>query len=88
MVRHQANDPAWLDTPYLTLGVRFASTIGAYTIIYLIANLHRGFATYWWLALVLVIDITLNIGLRVARAHRLHAIDREPALRRPRQPIA
>lgn len=82
MVQYQANDPAWLETPYLTLAVRFSSMIGgligAYAIIYLIANLHRGFAAYWWLALVLVLDIVLNIGFRVARARRLRGIDREP----------
>jgi hypothetical protein len=82
MVRYQADDPAWLESPYLTLAVRFSSTIGGfigvYIIIYLVANLHRGFGTYWWLALALVIDIALNIGFRVARSRRLREIDREP----------
>jgi hypothetical protein len=46
MVRYQADDPAWLETPYLTLAVRFSSTIGGfigvYAIIYLIVNYIAG----------------------------------------------
>lgn len=87
MVRYQADDPAWLETPYLTLAVRFSSTIGGfigvYAIIYLIVNLHRGFATYWWLAVVLVLDVGLNIGFRVARARHVREIDRDPPARMP-----
>jgi hypothetical protein len=37
---------------------------------HLIADLRRGFASYWSLVLILVIDVTLNVALRVIRARR------------------
>jgi hypothetical protein len=89
-------DPEYLDTPYLTLAVNFCLAfglfIGAWTVISLIANLRRGVGTYWPLILILVIDVTLNVVLRLIRA-RKRALDadapggnRVAASRRPGTP--
>jgi predicted lysophospholipase L1 biosynthesis ABC-type transport system permease subunit len=79
--RTQIHDPEWLESPFLTLGVQLATAIGGFialwTIPFLIANLHHGFATWWWMALVLAVDVALNVGLRVQRARRVRARERE-----------
>jgi hypothetical protein len=65
-------------TPYLTGLTEICSAlgvfIGAWTVIILLGDLHRGFGTYWSLILILVIDIGLNIALRVIRARRRRAL--------------
>jgi hypothetical protein len=76
-------DPEYLDTPYLTGMVNVCSAlgifIGAWTAIILIGDLHRGFGVYWSLVLILVIDVALNVGVRIARARKRRALFPEPA---------
>ena len=67
-------DPEYLDSPYLTLAINLGSALGGFvglwTVIYLIADLHRGFASYWWLIAILITDVGTNVALRVIRARR------------------
>ena len=67
-------DPEYLDTPYLTLAVNFCVAfglfIGALTVLSLVANLRRGVGTYWPLILILVVDVALNVALRLIRARK------------------
>jgi hypothetical protein len=67
-------DPEDLDSPYLTLAINLGSALGGFiglwTVIYLIADLHRGFASYWWLIAIVIIDVGINVALRVIRARR------------------
>ncbi len=75
-------DPEYLDTPYLTAAVNICGAlglfIGAWTVIPLLAALRRGFAHYWPFVLILAIDLTVNVGVRVARARHRRAIRSEP----------
>jgi hypothetical protein len=72
-----AREELWVDyegTPYLTglaqicafLGV----FIGALAVVVLIGNLKYGFGRYWWLILVLAVDVAANGAVQLARARR------------------
>lgn len=72
-----ARDELWLDyegTPYLTGLTQVCSFlgvfIGALTFLVLLGNLQHGFARYWWLILVLVVDVAVNSAVRLLRARR------------------
>lgn len=76
-----AREELWLDyegTPYLTGLTQLCSAlgvfIGALAAIFLLGNLHRGFARYWWLILVLVVDVAVNVAARLARARKRRAL--------------
>ncbi len=62
------------DTPYLTGLVNVCTVlgtfVGAWTLIILLGDLHRGFAVYWPLVLILTIDIAVNVLVRWIRARR------------------
>ncbi len=68
-------DPEYLDTPFLTAAVNICTAlglfIGIWAAIFLVADLHKGFAKYWSLVLILVIDVAVNVALRVARARKM-----------------
>jgi hypothetical protein len=84
--RPNLEDPEYLDTPFLTVAVNLCTAIGLFigisAAIYLAANLHRGFAKYWSLILILVIDVAVNVAVRVARARKMREL--YPAGRPPR----
>ncbi len=73
-------------TPYLTGLTQICSAIGvfigAWTVIILLGDLHRGFGTYWSLILILVIDIAVNVAVRLVRARRRRALGLTAAQRR------
>lgn len=76
-----AREELWLDyegTPYLTGLTQVCSAlgvfIGAFAAIFLLGDLHRGFAAYWPLILILVIDIAVNVAVRRLRARRRRAL--------------
>jgi hypothetical protein len=75
-------DPEYLDTPYLTVAVNLCTAlglfIGAWVLIYLLVDLRHGFAKYWWLVLILVIDLAVNAAVRVARARHRRALAPPP----------
>ena len=68
-------DPEYLDTPFRTAAVNICTAlwvfIGIWAAIFLVADLHKGFAQYWSLVLILVIDVAVNVALRVARARKM-----------------
>lgn len=82
-------DPEYLDTPYLTLAVNLCSAlglfIGLWVLVTLLAQLHRGVARWWWLALILLVDVAVNVTLRVVRAVRRRGSPREPPRRLGRE---
>ncbi|HEY1518715.1 MAG TPA: hypothetical protein VGF91_19960 [Solirubrobacteraceae bacterium] len=87
--RPDLDDPEYLDTPFLTAAVNLCTAIGGFiavaTAIYLAGNLHRGFADYWSLILILVIDVAVNVAVRVARARKMRELypeGRPPSARR------
>jgi hypothetical protein len=67
-------DPEFIDTPYLSALVQAATVIGTFigvfTAIILAYQWHNGFADYWSLILILVLDVAVNVGARVARRRR------------------
>ena len=67
-------DPEFIDTPYLTALVQVATVIGTFigvfTAIILAYQWHNGLADYWSLILILVLDVAVNVGARVARRRR------------------
>lgn len=71
-------DPEYLDTPYLTAAVNISAALGVFigiwTAMILAGDLSRGFAKYWPLVLILVIDAAVNVVVRVARARRRRAL--------------
>ena len=75
-------DPEYLDTPYLTVAVNLCTAlgvfIGAWVLIYLLADLRHGFAKYWWLAVILTIDVALKLALRIVRDRHPRAYPAEP----------
>jgi hypothetical protein len=68
-------DPEYLDTPYLTAAVNICTALGVFigiwTAIFLAGDLRHGFARYWSLVLILVIDLSVNVGVRVARSRKM-----------------
>lgn len=68
-------DPEYLDTPFRTAAVNICTALGVFigiwAAIFLVADLHKGFAQYWSLVLILVIDVAVNVALRVARARKM-----------------
>jgi hypothetical protein len=70
-------DPEFIDTPYLTALVQVATVIGTFigvfTAIILAYQWHNGFADYWSLILILVLDVAVNVGARVVRRRRRSA---------------
>ena len=87
--RPDLEDPEYLDTPFLTVAVNLCTAIGLFigiaAAIYIAANLHRGFADYWSLILILVIDVAVNVAVRVARARKMRELypeGRPPSARR------
>jgi hypothetical protein len=87
--RPDIEDPEYLDTPYLTLAVNLCSAlglfIGLWVAVTLLAQLHRGLGRYWWLALILLIDVAVNVTLRVVRASKRRAHPPEPPAKSARQ---
>lgn len=76
-----ARDELWADydgTPYLTGLTQICSALGVFigvlTVLVLLGNLQHGFAGYWWLILVLVVDLLVNIAVRLLRARRRRAL--------------
>ncbi len=73
-------------TPYLTGLTQICSAIGvfigAWTVIVLLGDLHRGFGTYWSLLLILVLDVAINVAVRWLRARRRRALGLTAAQRR------
>jgi hypothetical protein len=76
-----ARDELWLDyegTPYVTALAQICAFlgvfVGALTVVVLLGNLQHGFAHYWWLILVLLIDAAVNIGVRILQARRRRAL--------------
>ena len=73
-------DPEFVDTPYLTALVQVATAIGTFvgvfTAIILAYQWHNGLADYWSLILILVLDVAVNVGARVARRRRRRTLDR------------
>ena len=71
---HYEFDPEFIDTPYLTALVQAATVIGTFvgvfTAIILAYQWHNGLADYWSLILILVLDLAVNVGARVARRRR------------------
>jgi 4-hydroxybenzoate polyprenyltransferase len=88
--RSQTNDieELYVDyegTPYLT-GLAQASAaigvfIGTVALLALLGSLHRGFHYYWWIVLILVVDIGLNMAVRVARARKRRRLGLSRAVR-------
>ena len=70
-------DPEYLDTPFLTAAVNLCTALGLFvgiwTTIYLVVDFRHGFARYWSFVLILVIDVAVNVGVRVARARKVRA---------------
>jgi hypothetical protein len=77
----------YVGTPWLTGVISFATIAGtfvaAWTAILLAGEAHRGVATWWPLALILVLDLAVNLALRVVRARRRRAPGLSPPRRRP-----
>jgi hypothetical protein len=75
---HYEFDADYTDTPYLTALVNAATTvgtfIGVFTAIGLAYQWHKGIGDYWVLILILVLDVAINVGARVTRRHRRHAL--------------
>lgn len=83
---HHANEPTIYDerafddyygTPWLTGIIFFAGAVGAFvgawTLILLVGQFHDGVSAWWPLALVIVLDVAINLALRVARARKRRA---------------
>jgi hypothetical protein len=83
---HHANEPTIYDetafddffgTPWLTGIVFFASVVGvfvgAWTLILLVGQLHDGVSAWWPLILIIVLDVALNVALRIVRARKRRA---------------
>ena len=62
----------------MNLCTAFGLFIGAWVLIYLLLDLRHGFAKSWWLVLILVVDVAVNVTVRVARARQRHALPPEP----------
>lgn len=84
---HHDNEPRVYDesafedyvgTPWLTGVIFFASVVGtfvgAWAVIILLAQRRRGLAGWWPLILILVVDLAINLALRVARARKRRAL--------------
>ena len=91
---HHDNEPTVYDesafddyvgTPWLTGVILFATAVGtfvgAWTVIILFGQRHRGLAGWWPLILILVVDLAINLALRVVRARRRRALGIEPPRR-------
>ena len=83
---HHANEPRIYDesafpeyfgTPWLTGVIYFASVVGVFvgswTAIILAYQFHDGVSDWWPLVLIIVLDVAINVGLRVIRARRRRA---------------
>jgi hypothetical protein len=79
---------AYEGTPWLTGLANFCAVIGTfigvYALIGLLGYLHRGFAGYWPMALILVIDLAVNAGVQAWRFRRRRADGLTRAERRRR----
>jgi hypothetical protein len=68
-------DPEYLDAPFLTVMVNICTAlglfIGIWAAIYLAVDFHKGFGTYWSLVLILVIDVAVNVAVRMVRARKI-----------------
>jgi hypothetical protein len=84
---HHANEPTIYDasafddyfgTPWLTGIIFFVTAIGAFvgawTLIILFGQRHHGVSDWWPLVLILVVDLAVNVALRVMRARRRRAL--------------
>jgi hypothetical protein len=80
---HHANEPSLFDesafddyfgTPWLSGIITFATVIGTFVgtwaLIFLFGQRHRGFGDWWPLILILVLDVAINLGLRLLRRRR------------------
>jgi hypothetical protein len=83
-------DPEYLDSPWLTLAANWCAALGlflgAWVVVYLIGDLHRGFASYWPLILILIVDVTLNLALRIILVRRRRALGPEASRKPARTP--
>jgi hypothetical protein len=83
---HHDNEPTVYDaeafsdygpTPWLTGCIQFSTVIGTFVgvwaLIILIGYWHRGVGAVWPLVLILVLDVALNVALRLVRARRWRA---------------
>ena len=61
----------WEGTLWLTGLATFCAAVGTfvgvYAVIGLIGYAHRGFGAYWPMALILIIDVAVNVAVQVAR---------------------
>ena len=53
-----------------------------WVLMYLLVDLSHGPAKYWWLVLILVIDVAVNVAVRVVRTRHRRAFPPEPEPRR------
>jgi hypothetical protein len=85
---HHANEPGLFDesafddyfgTPWLSGLIFFAAVVGtfvgAWTLIILFGQRHHGLGDWWPLILILVLDLGINVALRVVRARRRRAMN-------------
>ncbi len=72
-------------TPWLSALVNFFTVvgvfIGVYAAIFLAGYWHKGIGATWGLLLILVLDVAVNVGLRVARRRRRRERGIEPPSR-------
>jgi hypothetical protein len=75
-------------TPWLTALANFCAVIGTfigvYALVGLFGYLHRGFAAYWPMVLILAVDLAVNAGLQALRFRRRRADGLTRAERRRR----
>ena len=76
-----AREDLWVDyegTPYLTALTQICGFlgvfIGALMVVPLLGNLQYGFGRYWWMILILAVDVIVNLAANVARARRRRAL--------------
>ena len=78
----------YVGTPWLTGVISFATVAGtfvaAWTAILLAGAAHRGVAKWWPFALILFLDLAVNVALRALRARRRRALGLSPPHRHPR----
>ncbi len=71
-------DPDYTDAPYLTALINAATVVGTFIGVFAAIGLayqwHNGIGDNWSLILILALDIAVNVGARVARRRRRHAL--------------
>jgi len=60
---------------HAALGLSEAPTTGSVLrAALLLGNLQYGFGRYWWIVLILVVDVVVNVAANAARARRRRAL--------------